>query len=804
MNDDLVDKSAILELATYVICESDGKIEENNTLGKVLSDIKKDLLSEKNPTDEQAQNLKYIEQVELAMESDPSIGEITVLRATAKRNDYKNSPVAAVCFQDDDTVFVQYQGTPKGGWVQNAISFGTQINDYMADDGISSQLQADGLDFFDKCVEDFVLHGGAAGLVVGGHSQGGNVAEYVTMMSGYGTKIDLCVALDAPDHSVELAAYVKKNLGDDYAKQAGKIVAINGANDFVNMLGQESFATVEYYVNTNDAWAKENGHGGFWGYHDILYMMDRAKGGLIPRKDQIDAMEQTQVWKKLPIEEYAGHLAYMPLDEQIAFLAQFPPQQQTELFLMLPIGQQLKLLDDLPKQQKDQIFANITPKQKEEMKKRTEQFLREEEYKKQPQFSAVLTDEQKAQAKKKMQEEEAAERNLKNQAKEALSKVPDAIEELKQAMFWDTISLEKCAGFMVYLSEKDQAAFLDMFPPAYREKLQKLMQEEKLLRRWELMPPTEAQFDQWKQRMDQAKGELTEYLRIALQSWVVQQGQTGEQGEFGKLMDQIVAATIDLPKDQMYGSTLTIMGVLEQLLGSKLLADLKNAGLDEKDILNLITYGLPAVIDALTNDTEFTAEALKGILPGVLKGLLPDFINTEAARNEISDALGEMLANVLKFVPAPFLSALLKSKPVAAIIANELVLKPLDPFLQDAKTGNAKKTAAGTSTIQIDENRPCLRVDTDKLRGYASQMTGIISRLESKAEELRDIAAKELAKPEEERDVALIESCLLSANAMVSRMPDMHKVIAYFLNVAERFERAEQKVLDILGGNTKS
>ena len=238
MNDELVNKSAILELATYVICEKKIEIEGNEKLQNVLAESKKNLLSQAEIMEEEVQLLNYIEQVELAMKGDPSIGEITVLRTSHDNDEEYKSPMAAVCFKDDDTVFVQYQGTPKGGWVQNAISFGTHIGEYMGEDGVSSQIQEEGLKFFDKCVEDFVRDGGAGGLVVGGHSQGGNVAEYVTMTSGYGALIDVCVALDAPNHSEELAAHVKARLGDArFAEQAAKIVAINGSNDFVNMLG---------------------------------------------------------------------------------------------------------------------------------------------------------------------------------------------------------------------------------------------------------------------------------------------------------------------------------------------------------------------------------------------------------------------------------------------------------------------------------------------------------------------------------------------------------------------------------------
>ena len=811
MNDDLVNRSAILELATYVICDEKARIEDEEVkLKKIMIQEKDKLLSYETLTDAQAQNLNYIEQVELAMKQDPSIGEITVLKTSHDNDEEYKSPMAAVCFKDEDTVFVQYQGTPKGGWVQDAVSFGTHLGEYMGEDGISSQIQEEGLKFFELCVLEYVQDGGAGGLVVGGHSQGGNVAEYVTMMSGYGALIDVCVALDAPNHSEELAAHVKNLLGDDYAKQAGKIVSINGANDFVNMLGQVSFAMEEYYINTNEGWAAEHGKGGAWGFHDMLYLMDREKGGLIPHKDQVDAMEQKELWKTLPLAEYAGHLAYVGTDEQIAFLGQFPPQQQAELFLLLPIGQQLKLLDELPKQQKEQIFAQITPKQQEEMKKKTEQWKADEEYKKQPQLSAVMTEEQKAKAKQKMEEEAQFETEMAKKAKIALAKVPAEIDEKRQDIFWGSLPMDKYVEILIYLlPPEDREAFLSLFPPKYQDMIMDHFTPEqkeeyrKQHAKWKneqgplAVEPTQHEIEMREWALGARDGAVQE-LWVAVQCWEVRNSQTGEQGELGKLMVELMAIINALPKDQLDSSTLTMMGILEMLLGSKELADLINVGLSVDDIIKLLAYGVPAILYTAENNIELTAESLKGLFPNY------------------TDEIGGVL-KILDMVPGSLVSDILKFAAVKSVKASEF-LEAVAPILEMAAPAIAEHTkvegleklferndsatkgkALGTGTIQIDENRPCLRVDTDKLRGYAAQMTGIINRLESKAEELRDIAAKEYAKPEEDRDTALIESCLLSANAMVSRVSDMHKVITYFLNVAETFERAEAKVLEIMG-----
>ncbi|MDR1703298.1 MAG: DUF2974 domain-containing protein [Clostridiales bacterium] len=268
MNEALINKSTVLELLTYLIADNNEPIREGTPLQEVFEDL-----------DAKSDNRQYIDLIRTAIDQDPSIGKMKILRTSIDAG--FDSPMSAVCFKDDNAVYVQYRGTPKGGWVQNPISFGVDLEGAMAPDGISSQIQADGLTFFDECVKAYAGHGYTGELIVGGHSQGGNVAEYVTMMSEYSSLIDLCLSLDGPNHSDDLYNHILKRYGIEHFNAAReKILAINGNNDYVNMLGQREFAAKKntYYVETI-------GNDGFVGWHDMACMIDPNTGRLYSRFD---------------------------------------------------------------------------------------------------------------------------------------------------------------------------------------------------------------------------------------------------------------------------------------------------------------------------------------------------------------------------------------------------------------------------------------------------------------------------------------------------------------------------------------
>ncbi|MCL2158151.1 MAG: hypothetical protein FWH48_01955 [Oscillospiraceae bacterium] len=750
MEYDQVNRSAILELVTYVIAESENKIEDNKKLKDVLGNLKIELSSTEPPKDFE-QTIRYIEQVELAMSYDPSIGEITVLRTSQGKYD---SPMNAACFSDGGTLYVQYRGTPEGGWVQNPISFGTDIGEYMDADGMSSQIQADGLDFFDDCVNDFMLNGDASELVIGGHSQGGNVAEYVTMMSGYGALIDMCVALDAPNHSEKLYDYVQSYGEDHFAEQSGKIIAINGNNDYVNMLGQKSFAPEEYYINTNEAWAMANGHDALIGGHDMLYMMDFEYGGLIANIDQpwgkakIEAIEQEEFWSKLSMAEYAEFFPYLSIKEQLEFLNHFPAKQQAQILLLLPSEQQTQ------KQP-----PRIVPTQTEEVKK---------------------------QNMKKAAEEAASEFEFKRQAPEKMAQALQGIEDAREDAFWGKLPLGEYADFLTYLLPEEVAAFLDLIPQKYQEqiiaqltpwqqeRLKKYRETGELSTLWELPNARE----QALAKRDEAEKQIC----LMIFSKNLRENQDGQQGPMGLLMTEIVKTVNELPQDQKNSSVLTLMSILELMRGSKDPYDLINIGFKEEDMLALVYQTLPILIKLLEKNASLADKAGRMLLPegGLYTGIftilvmflhlsfldLPLYQNAKLiVPSEIEDQLRVILEPYFKKV------AVIKERPLAPTSKYQIELN-----------------------IEYVKNNPYISINTDRARECMVRMQKIIAKLQVQIGELRTKIKQEEEKDEEERDEVFIESCRNSINALQKGIPDMESIARYFLDLADIFEKAEDKI----------
>ena len=272
MNDQ-INRASIMEIATYVIADSEIDIDQGVSIEKVLP-WAETCLGKDHP---------YILYLHTAIALDPTIGDIAVLK-TSKGKEY-SSPMSAACFQNGEDIYILFRGTPPYGWVQNPISYGADISPALAADKISAQIQEDGLDFFDDCIFEFAGYGFPGDRIVGGHSQGANVGEYVTVMSKYAALIDVCVSLNGPNHSRKLYDHVIECSGFDFFnEQVEKIISINGHNDYVNMLGQVEFTRKDKvcYLSTNEVWAYENGHLGPVGWHDLLYMMNRDGSGILP------------------------------------------------------------------------------------------------------------------------------------------------------------------------------------------------------------------------------------------------------------------------------------------------------------------------------------------------------------------------------------------------------------------------------------------------------------------------------------------------------------------------------------------
>ncbi|MBR3643284.1 MAG: DUF2974 domain-containing protein, partial [Parasporobacterium sp.] len=145
-------------------------------------------------------------------------------------------------------LYVHYRGTGDGCWEYNTAVYKDE----------PSSIQVDAVRFFDHVVETYWKDNGDNKLIVSGHSQGGNNAQYVTLHSAYGDKIDTCISMDGPNHSKQSIEDVKNAYGEEwFEKQRNKIFAFNGTSDYVSELGQENIIPEGHTVYIKTPWPDE-------------------------------------------------------------------------------------------------------------------------------------------------------------------------------------------------------------------------------------------------------------------------------------------------------------------------------------------------------------------------------------------------------------------------------------------------------------------------------------------------------------------------------------------------------------------
>ncbi len=157
--------------------------------------------------------------------------------------DYKGAYAATFQTRDSSEVYVVYRGTGSGRWYDNG--------DALAN--VNSMCQRVAERYFNDTMEKLALSD-STNLIVTGHSKGGNLSQYVTLVSPYNNLIDKCISFDGQGFSPEfLSAEMRMNdtgsmnvsfydnmadiLPQKYRKQTEKMYSICGDNDYVNVLG---------------------------------------------------------------------------------------------------------------------------------------------------------------------------------------------------------------------------------------------------------------------------------------------------------------------------------------------------------------------------------------------------------------------------------------------------------------------------------------------------------------------------------------------------------------------------------------
>ena len=220
--------SASLESFTYLDYQYVDFEEEN--LNNILNAIDTDDLS--------SEGLRHYKVLQDAVSHNPKLGEFKLVSQSNTTSDglglgsgnklYQgtsncmNDLIQASAFKSPEgDLYVNYRGTGDGRWIDNGEGFVDE----------STPMQEAARRYFDHVYENYAIGGNT---YIGGHSKGGNEAQYVTMNSEYRENIKQCYSFDGQGFS-DKAIYKFKE-SENYEQQREKIYSINGKDDPVNRL----------------------------------------------------------------------------------------------------------------------------------------------------------------------------------------------------------------------------------------------------------------------------------------------------------------------------------------------------------------------------------------------------------------------------------------------------------------------------------------------------------------------------------------------------------------------------------------
>ena len=197
----------------------------------------------------------------------------------------------------DGSIYVHFNGTGDGNWNYNEAAYGAKPQ--------PSKMQIWSLDYFESMYEKHYKDKSIKNLIVSGHSQGGNNAQFVTIRSEYARNITNCIALDAPGFSEQFVRESVRLLGEDYfSVLCSKILGYNGVYDYVSCLGQVSIipkGNIKYIEYTGSLFDFE------------MYHM---AGGLLNSDDYISFANECSEFRNL-VMQMNECIKNLPPDQQL-------------------------------------------------------------------------------------------------------------------------------------------------------------------------------------------------------------------------------------------------------------------------------------------------------------------------------------------------------------------------------------------------------------------------------------------------------------------------------------------------------
>lgn len=151
-----------------------------------------------------------------------------------------NTEIRGVCFvSPENEAVIVYRGTGPyyAAWDDNCQG------GYLSD----TDMQQEALEFAQNCAQRY------DDITVSGHSKGGNMAQYVTVLLG--EEVDRCVSFDGQGFGDEFL----EKYADEIEANSGKIRNVCAYNDYVNIL-LESIAGETVYLNNDSKDFIKGGH----------------------------------------------------------------------------------------------------------------------------------------------------------------------------------------------------------------------------------------------------------------------------------------------------------------------------------------------------------------------------------------------------------------------------------------------------------------------------------------------------------------------------------------------------------------
>lgn len=209
-----------------------------------------------------------------------------------------NLRLKSIAYMDKGgNVYVHFTGTGDGNWDYNKAAY----------DSEASPIQIKSTDFLEEIIKEYGPD--SNGIYVTGHSQGGNTAQYATLVINpeYGKYIVTTITLDGPGFSKSVYESDLHRHDDAYGDayydaQLQKIYAFNGHSDYVNPLGQIQIVLKDhrYMIKTGDTGYNSSSEANdFEKWHRANYMLDE-NGNLrdyLPYDEAIAAGWQSPVQK---------------------------------------------------------------------------------------------------------------------------------------------------------------------------------------------------------------------------------------------------------------------------------------------------------------------------------------------------------------------------------------------------------------------------------------------------------------------------------------------------------------------------